>query len=198
MLAKLPPALVAALRGVAAADTAPRASARLACVCTGARAAAAELHLNDAMPPERKALQAIERRDVATALVHGLQWYDEDGKLQNVFNFVSSVVQVCDIIRDWPPPAAATESAHVRFARRVLQKDLHQLAAVANVTAHLNNRLHGRPNAETVVAHESPGAFGQLLLTGCLLVQTGMFDLLYDVDFGADFQNAMSAFGVPT
>jgi hypothetical protein len=195
VLAKLAPVLLAALRGVAEADTAPRAAARLACVCADARAAAAELHLNDATPPDRKALQAIDRRNVATALVHGLQWYDEDGNLQNVFGFVSSVVQVCNIIRDWPP-AAASESAHVRFARRVLQKDLHKLAAVANVTAHLNSRLHGKPNAETVMADECPGAFGQLLLTGCLLVQTGMFDL-YDVDFDADLQNAISAFGVP-
>lgn len=81
VVSKLPPALLASLRSVAAADAAPRAAARLACVCTAARAAVATLNLNDAAPPQRKALRAIDRRRVADALVRGLQYYNEDGDL---------------------------------------------------------------------------------------------------------------------
>jgi hypothetical protein len=185
VLAKLPPALLASLRGVAAADTAPRVAARLACVCAGARGAAATLHLNDAPPQERAALLAIDRRRVAVSLVHGLRFFDEDGQLANVLEFAPTVTRVCNLIRDWPPPAAARESSHERYAQQMLSRDLHRLVKVTNAAYPLSKMMQGKgavTKDDVVFADENPGALGQTMLQGCKMLHIGLMDMINALD----------------
>ena len=180
VVTKLPPALLASLRSVAAADAASRAAARLACVCVAARAAVAMLHLNDAGPTERKALRAIDRRRVADALLRGLQYHDEDGNLDDALVVAPTIVSVLDMVRTWPPPASISESPHARYAKQLLNNDLHRVVAVGNIIVGIRNALNGQTeaSAKVVNADDEPGALGQAMLSGFAMLRDGVMDAL--------------------
>lgn len=85
-----------------------------------------------------------------------------------------------DIVRSWPPPADISESPHARYAKQLLNNDLHRVAAVVNMVVGMRNALQGPTEASVKVvnADEDPGALGQTMMSGFGMLHCGILDLL--------------------